>query len=70
MKNKGWKISLCVLTLTFSVLSSSIGYGFMGGADIDFSMKFLCGFIFMAVPLLVIQLLLLVWRKDKSGEGI
>lgn len=65
MKKENWKIALSVLTLLISILSSSIGYGFMEGTDISFSTKFTCGMVFMATPLLVVQLLILLWKKDQ-----
>lgn len=65
MKTKKGKIILCIVTLVISILSAAIGYGFMGETNISFPIKFICGFIFIVTTLLVIQLVILLWRKDK-----
>lgn len=66
MKSNKRKVFLYVLSILFSVLSSALGYGFMGGADISFAIKVMCGFIFISTPVLVMQLLLLTFLNGKK----
>lgn len=54
MKSKMLKLILCISALLVSVLSAAIGYGFMSDSAASFSIKFLCGLIFIMTPLLVI----------------
>ena len=65
MKSKMWKLFVSILTLIFSILSAMIGYGFMIGADIPFLEKFGYGFIFMVTPVLVIQMMIQMFKKEK-----
>lgn len=65
MKNKMLKLILCISALLVSVLSAAIGYGFMSDSAASFSIKFLCGLIFIMTPLLVIQLIIMLYKKDK-----
>ncbi len=55
---------MSVLTLLLSVLSAGIGYGFVGGADIEFVFKVICGFVFIGTPVCVSHLLVLIWKKE------
>lgn len=65
MKSKKWKITISVLSIVSSILSTGLGYGFMGGSDITFTAQLICGFILQSTPIFVVLLLLLVWRKEK-----
>lgn len=65
MSNNRWKTALTVLVPVLSVLSSAIGYGFMGGANVSFAVKFTCGFILIVTPVFVVHLLILLWKKSK-----
>lgn len=59
---KSYKILISILALVFSMLSAGMGYGFMG--DACFSVKFLCGFVFMMTPLCVLWLVMALFRKE------
>ncbi len=62
---KSYKILVSVLALAFSVLSAGMGYGFM--QDTAFSVKFLCGFVFLMTPLSVIWLVMALFREERKG---
>lgn len=61
MKAKAFKLGLCALTVVFSMVAAALGYGLMGDAAMSFPVKLACGFVFIMVPLLVIQLVILVF---------
>ena len=63
MKSRTTKVILCALTFIATALSTAIGYGFMGSAELSFLMKFVCGFILIMPPLLVVQLIIMVYKK-------
>lgn len=65
MKSKMWKVFVSILTFIFSILSAMIGYGFMIGADISFLEKFGYGFVFMVTPILVIQMVIQMFKKEQ-----
>jgi len=65
MKEKKGIIILSVAALIFSVLSASIGFGLLGDSGLSFQLRVLCGFCFIVTPLLIIQLIISVFKKDR-----
>lgn len=65
MKFKTWKSVLCILVLAFGILSSAIGYGFLGGSTLPIFIKFLFGFILMINPALIVQLIIVIYCKGR-----
>lgn len=65
MKEKKGIIILSVAALIFSVLSTSIGFGLLGDSGLSFLLRVLCGFCFIVTPLLIIQLIISVFKKER-----
>lgn len=65
MKDKIFKIIVCIFALVFSGLSCAMGFGFMSSSEVAFLIRFLCGLCFMMSPLLVITLIILMFKKEK-----
>ena len=64
MKGKTWKLVLCILVFIFSALSTAIGYCLMGEITISLFVKLVYGIIFILNPLLVIQLIMILYKKE------
>lgn len=67
MKGRMLKLVICVWAIVFSALSAGLGYGFMRGSESSFFMKFACGFVFIMTPLLVVQMVIMLYTKNSNG---
>ena len=65
MKEHSGRILLSVAALLFSVLSAALGFGLLGSMTGGRWFEILCGFCFIAAPLLVIQLVLELFKKER-----
>ena len=69
MKNKNKKSFRIVLSITswiLCALSSSFGYGFLGGMSWSFQARFLADFLLMMAPLSVTWLIFELFRTEES----
>lgn len=65
MKNRKQATIVCCLALAFSLVCAALGFGFVAGSQqLSFGLRWASGFAFAAVPLLLVQLLIQIRRKD------
>lgn len=62
---RSYQVLISIIAIVSSILSASIGVGYVGGSSQSFLVKFLCDFAFIITPISTIWLVIALIRKGK-----
>ena len=62
---RSYKVISSIIAIIASIVSASIGVGYVGGSSQSFLVKFLCDFAFIITPISTIWLVIALIRKGK-----